>query len=77
MTALRAPAFLPVYVLTVPVAAGLGRAMRRRSGTRNEALRREVERLSSRVGEMASLIPVTRAHGLEDVASSRIADSTE
>ncbi len=77
MTALRAPAFLAVYVLTVPIAAGLGRAMRRRSGTRNEALRREVERLSSRVGEMANLIPVTRAHGLEDVASSRIADSTE
>jgi ATP-binding cassette subfamily B protein len=77
MTALSVPAFLLVYLLTVPVAAGLTMAMRSRSARRNEVFRREVELLSSRVGEMASLIPVTRAHGLEQVATERVARSAE
>jgi len=77
MTAINAPLFLVVYVLTVPVAVTLTTVMRRRSARRNEELRREVERLSARVGEMASLIAVTRAHGLEHVAAGRVADSAE
>lgn len=47
--------------------------MRNRSRVRNEVFRREVETLSARVGEMASLIPVTRAHGLEATAVGRVA----
>lgn len=77
MTAIAVPQFLVVYVLTVPVAATLTLAMRRRSARRNEDFRREVERFSSRVGEMATLIPITRAHGLERVAHERVARSAE
>jgi ATP-binding cassette subfamily B protein len=77
MTAISVPEFLLVYVLTVPIAVVLTMAMRRRSARRNEDFRREVERFSSRVGEMASLIPVTRAHGLEEVATERVARSAE
>jgi ATP-binding cassette, subfamily B, bacterial len=77
MTAVNAPQFLLVYLLTVPISVALTAVMRSRSARRNEALRREIERLSSRVGEMASLIPVTRAHGLEHVASERVAISAE
>ncbi|QEO09446.1 ABC transporter ATP-binding protein [Protaetiibacter larvae] len=77
MTAINVPEFLVVYLLTVPVAAALTLAMRRRAARRNEDFRREVERFSSRVGEMASLIPITRAHGLEEVASERVARSAE
>lgn len=77
MTALSAPQFLLVYLLTVPISVTLTAVMRSRSARRNETLRREIERLSSRVGEMASLIPVTRAHGLEHVASERVAVSAE
>lgn len=77
VTALSTPQFLLVYLLAVPVSATLTLVMRSRSARRNETLRREIERLSSRVGEMASLIPVTRAHGLEQVASARIASSAE
>lgn len=77
MTAIAVPQFLVVYVLTVPVAAALTLAMRRRSARRNEDFRREVERFSSRVGEMATLIPITRAHGLEHVAHERVARSAE
>ena len=72
MTAITVPAFLPVYALAVPIAIGIRYGMRNRSKTRNEEFRREVEVLSARVGEMASLIPVTRAHGLEETAVTRV-----
>ncbi|MEV0999832.1 ABC transporter ATP-binding protein [Nonomuraea sp. NPDC050202] len=73
MTAIAVPQFLPVYALTVPIALVLRTALGRRSRRRNEALRREMEGLAARVGEMASLIPVTRAHGLEETAVTRVA----
>ncbi|UBU08935.1 ABC transporter ATP-binding protein [Nonomuraea gerenzanensis] len=73
MTAIAVPQFLPVYALTVPIALILRTALGRRSRRRNEALRREMEGLAARVGEMASLIPVTRAHGLEQTAVTRVA----
>ncbi len=73
MTALRVPEFLPVYLLAVPLALGLRWVTARRSRDRNENFRREVEGFASRVGEMASLIPITRAHGLEQTAVTRLA----
>lgn len=73
MTALAVPAFLPVYALTVPIAIGLRAALRRRTVGPNAAFRREMEGLASRVGEITSLIPVTRAHGLEATAVTRVA----
>jgi ATP-binding cassette subfamily B protein len=77
MTALAVPAFLPVYALTVPIAIGLRATLRRRTIAPNEQFRREMELLAARVGEMASLIPVTRAHGLESAAVSRVAHGAE
>ncbi|MDA1364286.1 ABC transporter ATP-binding protein [Glycomyces algeriensis] len=75
MTAITVPQFLPVYALAVPIAIGLRAGLRRRSQVRNEKFRREMESLAARVGEMASLMPVTRAHGLEQTAVSRVASS--
>lgn len=77
VTAIQAPAFLLVFAITVPIAAGLVAGMRHRAARRNEAFRREMEDLSARVGEMASLIPITRAHGLERTASTRVAETAE
>jgi ATP-binding cassette subfamily B protein len=77
VTAMQAPAFLLVFALTVPIAAGLVAGMRRRAARRNEVFRREMEDLSARVGEMATLIPITRAHGLELTASTRVAETAE
>ncbi|HEX5856561.1 MAG TPA: ABC transporter ATP-binding protein [Microbacterium sp.] len=74
MTAVVVPEFLPVYALTVPFALLLRWGMARRSRARNEVFRREVEAFAGRVGEMASLIPVTRAHGLEKTAVTRVTD---
>lgn len=77
VTAIQAPAFLLVFAITVPIAASLVAGMRNRAARRNEAFRREMEDLSARVGEMASLIPITRAHGLELTASTRVAETAE
>ncbi|NYI04476.1 ABC transporter ATP-binding protein [Allostreptomyces psammosilenae] len=67
-----APAFLPVFLVVVPAAAYLVARLRARMRTRNESFRREVELLSSRVHEMTSLIPITRAHALESDALRRV-----
>ena len=77
MTAIAVPQFLPVYALAVPIAIGIRYGLRNRSRERNEVFRREVETLSARVGEMASLIPVTRAHGLEQTAVTRVASGAD
>ncbi|MBO0609223.1 ABC transporter ATP-binding protein [Myceligenerans salitolerans] len=73
MTAVKVPEFLPVYLLAVPLALAMRWATARRSRDRNEQFRREIEGFASRVGEMASLIPITRAHGLERTAVTRVA----
>jgi ATP-binding cassette subfamily B protein len=76
-TAITVPAFVIVFALTVPIAAVLMITVRRRSGRLNESLRHEFESFSSRVGEMAALMPITRAHALEDVALERVSTSVE
>lgn len=76
-TAIEVPQFLPVYALTVPVAVLLRATLARRSRQRNETFRREVEVFSARVGEMATLMPITRAHGLEGTAQRRVAEGAE
>jgi len=77
MTAIKVPEFLPVYALAIPTALLIRRTMSRRSQARNAEFRREIEGFSAQVGEMASLIPVTRAHGLERTAVSRVADGAD
>lgn len=77
MTAITVPQFLPVYALAIPLAVALKALLQRRSDARNERFRREVEHFSARVGEMATLMPITRAHGLESVARERVAAGAE
>jgi ATP-binding cassette subfamily B protein len=77
LTALRVPQFVVLFLLVVPVAAALVVTVRRLSGTRNEQFRRRMEQLSSRVGEMSTLMPITRAHGLEQTALHRVRGTVE
>ncbi|MFF7363667.1 ATP-binding cassette domain-containing protein [Streptomyces sp. NPDC008125] len=70
--AVRVPSFLPVFLVVVPAAAFLVMKLRTRLRTHNESFRQEVEQLSARVSEMTSLIPITRAHGLEKAALGRV-----
>ncbi|MCS5734624.1 ABC transporter ATP-binding protein [Herbiconiux daphne] len=76
-TAINVPAFLPVYALAIPIAVLLRAFLSRRSRHENEQFRLEVERFSARVGEMATLMPITRAHGLERTAVDRVAQGAE
>ncbi|MEV4181552.1 ABC transporter ATP-binding protein [Streptosporangium canum] len=70
--ALRVPAAIPVFLVVVPAAAFLVMRMRTRLREDNESFRREVEKLSTHVSEMTTLIPITRAHGLEQDALHRV-----
>jgi ATP-binding cassette, subfamily B, bacterial len=77
ITTISVPAFTLLFALTVPVVALLIRYIRSRSAERNERFRLEVQRYSAGVGEMAALVPLTRGHGLEEVATSRLRDRAE
>ena len=77
LTAVRVPQFVPLFLLVVPCTAALVAAVRRRSGARNEEFRRRVEDLSARVDEMAHLMPITRAHALEQEAVHRLRGTVE
>ncbi len=71
-TALRTPVFLLFFLLTVPVTALLIRSMRAALDARNSAFRVELEQMTARVGEMTTLLPLTRAHALEDTEVARV-----
>ncbi|MEV3938202.1 ABC transporter ATP-binding protein [Glycomyces sp. NPDC049804] len=77
MTALTVPQFLPVFALSLPCGVGVWWFLRRRTQERNQEFRREMEAFSARVGEMAALMPITRAHGLEHVAAGRVSEVAE
>ncbi len=54
------------FLLTVPVAALTMVSFRKKIKQRNNEFRKEMEETSARVMEMVELIPVTRAHALEE-----------
>jgi ATP-binding cassette, subfamily B, bacterial len=72
ITGIRVPEFLPVFALAVPAAAGLTWAMRRSMIARNARFRAQVEQMSARVSEMTHLVPITRAHALEQSELDRV-----
>ena len=71
-TALREPRMLAFFAVLTPLSVGLGRMFRRRIRERNVAFRSEVEQMSADVTEMINMIPVIRAHGLEQEAVGRM-----
>ncbi|MEU4445953.1 ABC transporter ATP-binding protein [Actinosynnema sp. NPDC050801] len=71
----RAPHFLPVLLVIVPLASLVVLRLRSRLRDHNEVFRQDVEHLAVRVNEMTRLIPVTRAHGLEGHALRRMDDT--
>ncbi len=77
VTAIRAPWFLIFFVVTVPAAAVLIRTLRGAMTNRNHNLRAEVESMSSRLTEMIHLIPITRAHGIEEDELIRLEEKLE
>ena len=72
ITAIRAPSFLPFFLIAVPVAALVVSSLRGRLTSRNKLFREEMERMAARTAEMTHLIPITRAHGLEQDEMARM-----
>lgn len=72
ITAVKAPQFLPFFFVLVPVSGFIITKSRSKLNASNEAFRETVEGMSGHVNEMAQLIPVTRAHGLEGTALTRV-----
>lgn len=72
VTAVRQPRLLIFFVLLVPVIARLRALFARRIRERNTAFRSEIEQMSAEVTEMLNMIPVVRAHGLEEEAARRM-----
>ena len=68
ITAVREPRLLIFYLILVPLSAGLRAMFRRQMQQRNRAFRSEVEQMNSEVVEMINMIPVARAHGIEEQA---------
>ena len=72
VTAWRAPQFLALFLLTVPLAASLVWATRRRLAAAQREHRLAMEALGDSAAEMARLLPLTRAHGLEQAQLARV-----
>ena len=68
ITGIRAPIFLPFFLVLGPIIGFLISRLRSKLNANNERFRGEVESMSARVNEMTTLIPITRAHGLEQSA---------
>ena len=65
ITAVKNRIILLFFVLVAPVASVTVVAFRRRIHRENREFRREMEETSARVMEMVELVPVARAHALE------------
>ncbi|MGN0691311.1 MAG: ABC transporter ATP-binding protein [Oscillospiraceae bacterium] len=60
------------FLGTIPVAVLIRTAFRKKINRSNKLFRREMEETSVKVMEMVELIPVTRAHALEEVETEKI-----
>ena len=72
ITAVKNRLILVFFVLVAPVASLTVIAFRRRIGKVNRDFRLEMEETSARVMEMVEMVPVTRAHALEEVENERM-----
>ena len=60
------------FLATIPVAVLIRNVFKKTINTRNRDFRKEMEETSVKVMEMVELIPVTRAHALEDTETAKL-----
>ena len=72
ITAVKNRLILVFFILVAPVAAGAVVAFRAKIHRENRSFRQEMEETSARVMEMVEMVPVARAHALEDKEAARI-----
>src|SRR5690625_2653644 len=67
ITAFRNGTVAMFFVLVIPIALGLVYLFKKTLQTRNKDFRSQIEVMSGQVAETVTMIPVTRAHGLENL----------
>ena len=72
ITAVKNRLILVFFVLVAPVAAGAVVAFRTKIHRENRSFRQGMEETRARVMEMVEMVPVARAHALEDKEAARI-----
>lgn len=77
VTLLNAPIFVLFFVAVVPVSVLLLKALGGSINDRNKDFREAIETMTARVNEMTQLIPITRAHGLEQNELTKVGASLE
>ena len=76
-TVFKQPIVAIFYLVSVPVSSSLIFVFSKKMTARNKEYRSEIESLSANVIEMIQMIPVTRAHGVEDVEVSKMTSRLE
>lgn len=72
ITAVKNRLILVFFILVAPMAAGAVVAFRAKIHRENRSFRQGMEETSARVMEMVEMVPVARAHALEDKEADRI-----
>ena len=72
LTVLKQPIVALFYLVSVPISSTLIFAFSKKMTARNKEYRTEIESLSASVIEMIQMIPITRAHGVEEVEVSKM-----
>jgi len=66
IASIKQPLLALYFLVTVPIGVALLKLFDRRFRKHYQALREETEQMNARVSDMLQMMPVTRAHGLED-----------
>lgn len=77
VTAVKSLTVLVFFLLMGPVGAVVVYSFRKQIFRRNRTFRKEMESASGKVAEMVELVPVTRAHALEDEESRVMGEQIE
>ncbi|MEC1523345.1 ABC transporter ATP-binding protein [Neobacillus niacini] len=72
ITLYNSPTVFLFFILTVPISALIIVVFRKKIKTSNSEFRQEMEETSARVIEMIELVPIARAHALENQEVSRL-----
>ena len=77
LTVMKQPMVALFYLVSVPVASSLVFVFSKRMTARNREYRTEIESLSASVVEMIQMIPMTRAHGVENLELTKMHSQLE
>lgn len=68
----KRPYMMLIYLAMVPMVMGLRHLFKNRIREENRAFRQKIEEMNSQVSQMIEMIPVSRAHGVEEPATRRV-----